>query len=376
MMFMEHDEVAAASGAIAAIHKMMKPGAPLQRVTESLGRLDGTAIFVDTFRRAPWLPGGEFFLTHAHTDHMNGLGPSWRCGKLHCSMMTSAFLIAKNMCAPEVIRAHDLNTQFDVEDPLHSRRKLTGVFVDACHCPGSVMIVLEGLPGGPVVLTGDFRFSDDHLHNSTLAAIRCRNPTLYLDVTFASSHPACRDFPDKKCAISQLLDLLDKHHGETILMYSHGLGDEELLVAVADYIRPDGDVLHFACERRFAMFKKIDPDFFVTVIVCSLTAGRLRSLVSLSWIPHRAWNAFVRKGSTAFRLLAAHFGGYGARTRNPHPCLSRHITSGVCFGRCIRHSRSFGCSLIGCSQNMFCQVAQSSYLKVQSRRQAMPYLAI
>ena len=105
---------------------------------------------------------------------------------------------------PDILRAHDLDTQFDVEDPLHARRTLTGVFVDAGHCPGSVILVLKGLPGGPVILTGDFRFNKDHLHNSTLASIRCRNPTLYLDVAFASRHPACSDFPEKSAAISQV----------------------------------------------------------------------------------------------------------------------------------------------------------------------------
>ena len=255
-----HDD--AASGAIAACYWKSRPSV-------------WHRSFVDTFHRVTGLPGGVFFLTHAHTDHMSGLGRSWRVGKLHCSRMTSAFLIAKQMCVPDMIRAHDLDTEFDVEDPLHARRRLTGVFVDACHCPGSVIIVLKGLPGGPVILTGDFRFTKDHLHNRTLACIRCHNPTLYLDVTFASSHPACWDFPEKSAAISQVLDLLDTHScGETIFLRSGGLGDEELLVAVANYIRPDGDLLHFACARRFAMFKVFDPEFCHRS--CALLTGSQR----------------------------------------------------------------------------------------------------
>ena len=115
-IFSEHDEAAEASGAIAAGYTMMQPAAPLQHVMENRGPLHGTAVFVDTFHRVPWLPGGVFFLTHAHTDHMSGLGRSWRVGKLHCSRMTSAFLIARQMCVSDIIRAHDLDTQFDVED--------------------------------------------------------------------------------------------------------------------------------------------------------------------------------------------------------------------------------------------------------------------
>ena len=121
-IFSEHDEAAAASGAIAAGYTMMQPAAPLQHVMENRGPLYGTAVFVDTFHRVPWLPGGVFFLTHAHTDHMSGLGRSWRVGKLHCSRMTSAFLIARQMCVPDIIRAHDLNERFYVEDPLRAER--------------------------------------------------------------------------------------------------------------------------------------------------------------------------------------------------------------------------------------------------------------
>ena len=207
------------------------------------------------------LQGGVFFLTLAHTDHMSGLGSSWRVGRLHCSRMTSAFLLARQMCVPDIIRAHDLDTQFDVEDPLHAHRTLAGVFVDAGQFAGSVMLVLEGLLGGPVILTGDFRFNKDHFHNSTLAGLAASgaNPTLYLDVTFANRHPACLDFPEKSTAIDQVLDLLDRYSGgETLFLRSGTLADEELLVAVAKYIRSDGEVLQFACARRFAMFEIFD----------------------------------------------------------------------------------------------------------------------
>ena len=74
------------------------------------GPLHSTAVFVDTFEPVCGLPGGVFFLTHAHTDHMTGLHRLWRLGKLHCSRVTADFLVAKRMCVPDIIRAHDLDT--------------------------------------------------------------------------------------------------------------------------------------------------------------------------------------------------------------------------------------------------------------------------
>ena len=222
------------------------------------GPLHGTAIFVDTFQPVRGLPGGVFFLTHAHTDHMTGLHRLWRAGKLHCSRMTADFLVAKRMCVPDIIRAHDLDTRFDVEDPLHPRQGLTGIFVDASHCAGSVMLIVEGMRGGPVIFTGDFRFNGAHLHNCALARMRGLGPTLYLDVTFASRHLACRHFPTKSDAIGQVLDLIDTHAsgGDTIFLHSNGLGDEELLVAVANHVRPQ--VLYVADRERFDMFRVFD----------------------------------------------------------------------------------------------------------------------
>ena len=141
--------------------------------------------------------------------------------------MTSALLLAARMCVPDIIRAHDLNERFDVEDPLHPRRTLTGVFVDAGHCPGSAFLVLEGLPGGPLILTGDFRFNTDHLHNPTLAGLAASgaNPTLYLDVTFATRHPACHDFPERSATIDQVLDLVDNtQRRRTAVLTQHTVG--------------------------------------------------------------------------------------------------------------------------------------------------------
>jgi len=64
-------------------------------------------------------------------------------------------------------------------------------FIDATHCPGSVMVILQGY-FGTILHTGDFRFHDSVLENSLI-----RNLTfdmVYLDNTYC--HPKF-DFPSK-----------------------------------------------------------------------------------------------------------------------------------------------------------------------------------
>ena len=154
---------------------------------------------------------------------------------------------------PGVIKAHALEEPFLIDDPKHPRAQITATFVDAFHCPGSVMVLLEGVPGtsGPILNTGNFRYCVGLLESPTLRRVafardgqRCQR--LCLDMSFAQ--PTTMDFPLKEDSINCLLDLIDRHPRDRILLHSHCLGDEELLAAVADHF---GEKLAFADERRY-----------------------------------------------------------------------------------------------------------------------------
>ena len=78
--------------------------------------------------------------------------------------------------------------------------------MDACHCPGAVMILLKGKMG-TVLHTGDFRFTENMFKNPILFPEERRNKEmkaisvdvdyLFLDNTFAN--PSC-DFPTRDVA--------------------------------------------------------------------------------------------------------------------------------------------------------------------------------
>ena len=217
----------------------------------------GAAIFVDVFHR-PARGGGVYVLTHAHSDHMHGLCHNWRAGLLHCTPTTAQLLTSK-FDISAVLRIHCLEAPFAIEDPGNPRLQITGTFVDADRCPGAAMLVLEGLVGGPVVHTGDFRFSPALFDSPALQHVSRQDTRLFLDASCA--HPALADFPTKSDSIGMLLDILDRHAADYILLHSHQLGDEEWLVSVAN--RFVGEKLWFAADAkdRFQQLKLTHPSF-------------------------------------------------------------------------------------------------------------------
>eukprot|EP00971_Amphidinium_carterae_P151613 3005568-Amphidinium_carterae.1 len=178
---------------------------------------------------------------------MSGLSEKWANGPLYCSELTARLLRIRKLVPRRLLYPRALEQPFEVIEPL-TQTVVTVTFLDACHCPGSVMVVLEGLDKGAVVHTGDFRYSESLERSVVLQRIASmRNlERLYLDVTWA--HEAFLRLPTKAESIAQLLDLIDKHGSEPILLHSHGLGDEELLIAVAGRF-PTGILLFTDCKR-------------------------------------------------------------------------------------------------------------------------------
>ena len=182
------------------------------------GRVPGTGIYIDICSSG--VPG-VFLLTHCHRDHMAGLrDPSWRHGLLHCSHESAALLAHRSCCAGSVVRPHDLDVPWVLEDPLHPQRSLSATFLSANHCVGAVMIVIQGLPGGVLLHTGDFRYSDCFLQNPTLRQVASDSASdpcnLYLGHTFAAERIPSKRFPSKEQSIAQVLNLIDEFHSDRI----------------------------------------------------------------------------------------------------------------------------------------------------------------
>ena len=114
------------------------------------------------------------------------------------------------------------------------------VMMDACHCPGAVMLLFRGKMG-TILHTGDFRFSESMLDNPYLfpksrknqdqRAISVTVDTLFLDNTFADP---TYDFPSREQAYNGLKDIVRSHKDYRIFIFSYYLGKEEVFLNLAE----------------------------------------------------------------------------------------------------------------------------------------------
>ncbi|GLJ10351.1 hypothetical protein SUGI_0126660 [Cryptomeria japonica] len=187
----------------------------------------GTPFRVDAFRH---LSGDccHWFLTHFHTDHYQGLTRSFRYGKVYCSLIT-ARLVNLRVGVPWD-KLHVI--------PLNERINIDGVyvtFVDANHCPGSVIILFEPPNGKPVLHTGDFRFCQEMVMNPILQS--CNVHTLILDTTYCDPQ---YDFPKQETIIQFVLDAIQAEAFNTktlFLIGTYTIGKERIFLEVARVLR-------------------------------------------------------------------------------------------------------------------------------------------
>ncbi|GAB6021143.1 Protein artemis [Chamberlinius hualienensis] len=165
-----------------------------------------------------------FFLSHCHTDHMEGLHTdvffnylTGNSSKLYCSLITKRFLssskkykhLKKNICPLRLNETHSVVTR---NSKSNEEETVNVTFFKAKHCPGSVMILFEG-SGETVLYTGDIRLDGNSLNyrNMPLLYETCGNlksiAKLYVDTTFCTD--VYTTFPSKIESRDILLDAIE-----------------------------------------------------------------------------------------------------------------------------------------------------------------------
>lgn len=191
-------------------------------------RIPNTPIAIDTFR---FFPGVYIYiLTHMHTDHTEGLTPSWNLGIIYCTHVTKAILLDKFKINPEIVVALHEEEMYNI--PLESTKQVTMqlTLLDANHCPGSCMLIMEAY-FGIILYSGDFRFDPILLENNAIQSRIGKFDALYLDDTFAEP---IYNFPTRQEAGEQVLHIISKYPEDyQFLIGIDYLGKEELLVAIA-----------------------------------------------------------------------------------------------------------------------------------------------
>ncbi|KAK3161598.1 hypothetical protein QOZ80_1BG0079140 [Eleusine coracana subsp. coracana] len=152
---------------------------PVPASVPATALIPGSRFLVDAFRHA-----GDFsvayFLSHFHSDHYAGLGPSWRRGLIFCSAPTARLLASVLSVPPELVVALEVGVRVTVDG--------WGVTaVDANHCPGGVQFLFTS-PGPNTeryVHTGDFRYTESMTRDPNLLEF-VQADAVFLDTTYCN----------------------------------------------------------------------------------------------------------------------------------------------------------------------------------------------
>jgi DNA cross-link repair 1C protein len=219
-------------------------------------------IRIDYFRtHSDKPPPAACFLSHVHSDHLVGL-ESLKMPFVYCSSTTRRLLLrmekyphrinfAKGILESRkqhyrhlklVLRALPLQTATELE--LGPKSKIRVTLIDANHCPGSVMFLIED-DGNAILYTGDVRaepwWVNAIIQNPFLlpyAFGQKRLNCMYLDTTFSTHDQKYRDFPTKADGLKELLEKVANFPEETAFYFrAWTLGYEQVWIALSNLLR-------------------------------------------------------------------------------------------------------------------------------------------
>uniref|UniRef100_A0A8H7TSY9 Protein artemis n=1 Tax=Bionectria ochroleuca TaxID=29856 RepID=A0A8H7TSY9_BIOOC len=215
-------------------------------------------IRIDHFRSHSHLqPPLACFLSHVHSDHLAGL-ETLRSPFVYCSAATRAILLRleRYPCRinyalgiletrqqtykhlHKVLKPLPLDTPTCIE--LQPGHQIQVTLLDANHCPGSVMFLIEG-DGRAILYTGDIRsepwFVNSIQRNPAVLEYTLGSKTLdkiYLDTSFIDDVR----FPTKAEGIVELLAKVCRYPDDTIFHFqAWTYGYEDVWVALAKSLK-------------------------------------------------------------------------------------------------------------------------------------------
>ncbi|RMD40128.1 hypothetical protein DV735_g5001, partial [Chaetothyriales sp. CBS 134920] len=219
------------------------------------------SIRIDYFRHRPDRPPpAACFLTHVHSDHLQGL-ETLKMPFVYCSATTRRLLLRmeKYPCRINfangilesrsrtykhlrlVLRALPLHTCTEIE--LNPLQKIQVVLFDANHCPGAVSFLIQD-QASAIFYTGDIRaepwWVNSLVQNPYIMPYTCGIKTLdciYLDTTFASHNCVYRRFPSKADGLKELLQKLTQYPPSTVFYFrAWTLGYEQVWMAMSSLL--------------------------------------------------------------------------------------------------------------------------------------------
>ncbi len=191
-----------------------------------------------------------FFLSHAHSDHTVGVKSALSSpdATIVCSKETAAVLKVLHRIPKEKCLLIEPNQSLDFDEFIvHA--------LDANHCLGSLMFVIESIEHKKEVYTGDFRLGKPILDEMKLIT---GADHLYMDYTYGKNPKY--DFPPREELISEILTLIlteGNFPEKEIWIAAYQIGKEKLLKTIRDAL----NVEIFAPEKKVKIYQEIGGDW-------------------------------------------------------------------------------------------------------------------
>ncbi|PKY04400.1 hypothetical protein P168DRAFT_310972 [Aspergillus campestris IBT 28561] len=214
-------------------------------------------IQIDYFRKNQDRPPLACFLSHVHSDHLQGL-ESFRSPFIYCSAATRDLLLriekyphrmnfSKGILEArrlhyrhlsKLLRPIPLDTPTEIE--LTPRVSIRVTLLDANHCTGAVMFLIEG-DGKAILYTGDIRAETWWVNSLVRHPVlipytlgRKSLDNIYIDNTFARQSHIYRFFPSKAEGLAELLQKVTSYPANTVFYFrAWTFGYEEVWTALS-----------------------------------------------------------------------------------------------------------------------------------------------
>ncbi|PFH48640.1 hypothetical protein AMATHDRAFT_5610 [Amanita thiersii Skay4041] len=321
-------------------------------------------IRVDDFTQGPSKDrqAALHLLTHTHSDHINGLASKSFGYTIYCSKDAKEMLLRHevfreremyqmklkaektrtfshlkvdpilrhdgsvfDLCSRDLLKVLPLNTPTTIE--LSSNEEVTLTLIDANHCPGAVMYLIEGRKGA-VLHTGDFRaepwFLDNIARNPYLqpyiAPVKRSNKSffnrtleaIYLDTACAFS-TLC--IPSKEQATSGLIELIKLFPSDTYFFINAWTwGYEDILKVIAQTFQCQIHVDRYKCS----IYERLSDPFLRMIVTTDSNSTRFH-----------ACERFDRCEQVAVNNESHLSDGYAVSRNGKHVVYVNPVTMGV-----------------------------------------------
>jgi len=202
--------------------------------------------------------GFTYFLSHTHADHLHGLCDGWDRGKIYCSHETKFILLQKWPSLRPYVEAREVGESFIVPLDANGVVSVEARMLDANHCLGSVMFVVDGF-FGRIVFTGDFRLSEELLAHPIWEE-ETPVDVLFVDNTLHASPIPQGSLTEIRKMMCEVAALYPSHSKFYVGIES--LGKEDAVAALAKRLNTKA----FVSRERFELIKRIsdlDSNVFV-----------------------------------------------------------------------------------------------------------------